>query len=193
MNNFFFNNSKRPVIIKRKVERKINNVTYNKNVTEKINVVNSTISKPRVWGPTTWMLFHTLAEKIKEEHFSTYRNIILKFIINICSCLPCPTCREDATNFFKKLNLNFIKTKNDLKLFLYNFHNRINKKTFKPIKDISILDNFKTLDIYKTVILWSKYFNTFNSEAHEFMEQLQRDNIKESLINFITKNRAIFN
>ena len=70
---------------------------------------------------------------------------------------------------------------------MYNFHNRINKKTFKPIKDISILDNFKTLDIFKTAILWCKYFHTFNSEAHEFTEQIKRDNIKESLIFDIQK------
>lgn len=192
MNKFFFNEQRKNPIVK-KVVTKLHNDIHNNNITKKINVISKTISKPRVWGPTTWMLFHTLAEKIKEEYFSAYKNVILRFIINICSCLPCPTCREDATQFLKKVNFNFIKTKNDLKIFLYNFHNRINKKTFKPIKGSSILDNFKSLDIFKTVILWSKYFHTFNSEAHDFMEQLQRDNIKENLINFITKNRIIFN
>ena len=31
-----------------------------------------------VWGPITWYFFHALAEKVKEEHFSTEKDNILK-------------------------------------------------------------------------------------------------------------------
>jgi hypothetical protein len=29
------------------------------------------------WGPPTWFLFHTLAHKIKDEHFSKIKNELL--------------------------------------------------------------------------------------------------------------------
>ena len=181
--NLFFNNRK----------TNYNNVINHNNITYVPKTLNQTISKSRVWGPTTWMLFHTLAEKIKEEHFNTYKSIILKFIIDICRNLPCPTCRNDATKFLRKCKLNLIQDKNQLKLFLHRFHNRINEKTFKPIKETSILSKYENLDVIKVVNLWSYYFNTFNSEAHEFVEQLERNNIKMNLKNFIINNRNAFN
>ena len=36
-----------------------------------------------VWGPITWMLFHSFAEKINEEHF-----INIKDFYFICPTLP---------------------------------------------------------------------------------------------------------
>ena len=42
----------------------------------------------KVWGPCTWFLFHTLAEKIKEEEFTDAKHKLLSFIANICNNLP---------------------------------------------------------------------------------------------------------
>ncbi len=87
--------------------------------------------KPRVkemlWGEPTWFLFHTLAEKIKEEEFRVLRKELLDFILRICNYLPCPTCAEHATKYLKGINFDAIQTKENLKLMLFSFHNEVNK------------------------------------------------------------------
>ena len=60
------------------------------------------------WGPPTWFLFHTLAHKIKDEHFSKIKTELLNNIIIICMNLPCPKCSEHATQYMKKINVNTI-------------------------------------------------------------------------------------
>lgn len=90
------------------------------------------IPKPRVkemlWGEPTWLLFHTLAEKIKETEFTRLRQELLGFILKICNNLPCPTCAQHATQYMNSVNFNNIQTKEQLKLFLFAFHNSINKR-----------------------------------------------------------------
>ena len=46
----------------------------------------------KTWGPCTWYLFHTLAEKVKEESFPLIKESLISLIIRICSNLPCPEC-----------------------------------------------------------------------------------------------------
>ena len=88
--------------------------------------------KPRVkemlWGEPTWFLFHTLAEKIKEEEFLNLRFELLGYIKKICGNLPCPTCAQHATKYLNGVNFNTIQTKKDLQFMLFSFHNDINKK-----------------------------------------------------------------
>ena len=41
----------------------------------------------KTWGPCTWYLFHTLAEKVKEESFPLIKDSLISLIIRICSNL----------------------------------------------------------------------------------------------------------
>ena len=84
------------------------------------------------WGNNIWYLFHALAHKIREEKFEFQKNNFFFIIKTICTKLPCPDCSRDATNMLNKIDFNTIKNKNDLKLFLFNFHNAINAKLNKP-------------------------------------------------------------
>lgn len=86
----------------------------------------------KTWGPCTWFLFHTLAEKVKEEHFSATKEILLSLILRICNNLPCPDCAQHARSKIGTLNANNIKTKRDLQLMLLSFHNFVNQRTGKP-------------------------------------------------------------
>jgi hypothetical protein len=87
--------------------------------------------KPRVkemlWGEPTWFLFHTLAEKIKEEEFLNLRFELLGYIKKICGNLPCPTCAQHASKYLNGINFNTIQSKKDLQFMLFSFHNDINK------------------------------------------------------------------
>lgn len=153
---------------------------------------NSNISKARAWGILTWMLFHTLAEKIKKEYFNQYLKYIISLIQKICYCLPCPYCREDARKYLSSFNFKLIKSKEDLKLFLYDFHNHVNKKLDNEQPSYQILDKYKTLDITNVMKLWYQYFTRYGIEAQEFMEGLERDNARNEMYQFITINRMIF-
>jgi hypothetical protein len=37
----------------------------------------------KTWGPCTWYLFHTLAEKINEEHFPALRTELISIMKQI--------------------------------------------------------------------------------------------------------------
>jgi hypothetical protein len=45
--------------------------------------------KKKDWGNAVWLLFHTLSEKIKDEHVSEL-SILVSHISSICYNLPCP-------------------------------------------------------------------------------------------------------
>jgi hypothetical protein len=85
------------------------------------------------WGPITWYLFHTLAEKIKDEHFIMLKVSLLEQIFIICSNLPCPDCANHARQKMLSLNRDNIKTKSDLKKMLLMFHNEVNTRNKKTV------------------------------------------------------------
>jgi len=95
---------------------------------KKVNVVPKNDPKKIKWGASTWYLFHTLAHKIKEEHFLTLRVVLINNIISICSNLPCPKCATHASEYMSKININAIQTKDDLKNMLFKFHNDVNSR-----------------------------------------------------------------
>ena len=84
--------------------------------------------KKMKWGEPTWFLFHTLAHKVKEEHFTRVRNELLNNISMICSNLPCPNCADHATLYLKQTPFFSIQTKQGLKDMLFKFHNDVNAK-----------------------------------------------------------------
>ena len=75
------------------------------------------------WGNATWYLFHTLSFKMKDEHFDELKNDFLNICTKICATLPCPDCSEHATEIMRNVKRENIKTKKDLQLFFFDFHN----------------------------------------------------------------------
>ena len=94
-----------------------------------------------VWGATVWNLFHTIADKIKEDKFEFHKNNLIYILENICNTLPCPECSKDATNMLKKVDFAHINNKAEFKLLIFNFHNAINTKLKKPLFDFNELDS----------------------------------------------------
>ena len=150
-------------------------------------------SKARLWAPLTWMLFHAIAEKIQESHFKIQRGNILNFFKKICLNLPCPYCREDAKIFISTYDFNLINSKDDIKLFFFNFHNRINKKLNKPLIGIDVLEKYKNINILKLSDMWSTSFKRYGSENHEFTESINRNKLRNEYITYIRSNIGSFN
>ena len=100
-----------------------------------------------IWGPNIWALFHGLSYKIREDKFLLHKDTLIFIIKNICATLPCPECSNDASSLLKSVNFNTIKNKEDFKVFLFNFHNSVNKKLNKPLYDYSNLYKYNDVNM----------------------------------------------
>jgi len=113
------------------------------------------------WGPATWRFFHTVAAKIREESFPIIGKQLLHLIVQVCHNLPCPECKEHATQFMAKMNHSTIKEKKHLKNMLYTFHNIVNRRKHKPLFNYEKIDatyeRLNLIEVYNTFI---KYFHT---------------------------------
>lgn len=92
------------------------------------------------WGKPIWTFFHLLAHKVKESDLNAIRSQLLNTIYSICSVLPCPVCSEHAKRYLQAINFNNIRTKQDLKQMICNFHNDVNKRKGYAIFNSENLD-----------------------------------------------------
>ena len=133
------------------------------------------MSPPGVWGPAVWTLFHVLADRINEQAYSLLYLQLFQFIKRICANLPCPDCAKDATMFLAKVNVQSLKTKNDLIKVLYLFHNYVNKKKNKPLYNYTNINFYKKLKLVNVVNNFMIHFNTkgnMNLISESFQRQM---------------------
>jgi hypothetical protein len=142
------------------------------------------------WGPITWYLFHTLAEKIKDEYFEQERSNIIDHIFSIAANLPCPECKQHAVSNLKFVDKTKIKTKENLKDFLFQFHNKVNEKTKKPSfpkeklnekYKYAVLNNIT----FKFLEIWSKK----SGNMHMLLSNsMNKTNVLSSFLNWYNTN-----
>ena len=92
------------------------------------------------WGNATWILFHTLAQQIREDAFIKEKDKLISFITRTCAHLPCPVCAGDATRTVSRAYISKIQTKQDFIEFLRQFHNIVNTKLHKPTMSAEDVD-----------------------------------------------------
>ena len=133
-------------------------------------------TKPMKWGEPTWFLFHTLAEKVKNESFTYIRQQLLQIIYTICLNLPCPDCALHATTYLNGINFNAIQTKEQLKDMLFTFHNVVNAKKSFPLFLRSDLDEKYSKAVTVNIIQnFMKFFENKVSNAHMMANNLYRN------------------
>ncbi len=134
------------------------------------------------WGNITWYLFHTLAEKIKEEHFESQKDNIINFIITISNNLPCPTCTRHASETLKFANINLIETKDDLIEFVRQFHNIVNLKLNKNLFSKSeTLKQYKRAKLIQIVNNFFKIHTVTYGNFNTIISTFHRHNVIKSL------------
>jgi Erv1 / Alr family len=84
-----------------------------------------------IWGPIGWKWAHSLAQNYPEnpsldESYFTYLRLWY-FIIN----LPCVECRRHAANYIFN-NPPELINRNTFKIWMWRFHNNVNKRLGKP-------------------------------------------------------------
>lgn len=131
---------------------------------------------PNKWGPPTWILFHTLAEKINENIFPTLMPELVLNIKKICTSLPCPECSQHAINFWKKINISGIRNKQDLKNMICLFHNIVNKRKNKPLFNnenlAALYSNNNIINVYNNFVAVYQTHGNMQLLADSFQRKL---------------------
>jgi hypothetical protein len=146
-----------------------------------------------VWGEPTWLLFHTLSQKIHEIHFKEVRAELLDIIYKICVSLPCPICSTHAKQYLDGINFNTIQSKQQLQQLLFNFHNKVNEK-----KGI-IAFSYSDLDVKYSKAITINIINNFlgvfmkNSKNIRLLsDDLQRQRLTVFLKNWFQNHIGMF-
>lgn len=146
-----------------------------------------------LWGTYTWILFHWIAEQIKDEYFVSEREPLLLFIQSILSNLPCPNCREHASQYLAHSPLSLIKTKDDMKNYIYHFHNAVNIRSKKQFQSHSILEKYKTINFRLLIDSWNHHFSYNNDiQRHDFMAKKRINTLKKELNDYFSLNAHKF-
>jgi hypothetical protein len=183
-----------PILTTFDMKRDIIPVTHMISTTTQVNTVKQSNAKKMKWGEPTWFLFHTLAEKVKAEYFSLVRTELLNNIYAICKNLPCPNCASHATQYLNGINFNTIRTKEDLKLMLFHFHNNVNEKKGLPIFYLVDLNEkyskAVTLNIINNFIM---HFRDKHKSIRMISDDLYRQRLSGLLMNWFSSNMKYFN
>lgn len=153
----------------------------------------SMVSKD-VWGPSTWTLFHTLAEKIKEEHFSELLPDMLVMVKRICMNLPCPDCSAHAIQIMSKLNPSQFPNKESFKVFLLQFHNSVNARTNKRAFTLEELNaKYSRANTFVVVPYFIKVFSHRNTNVRLLINSFHKDILVKDFIKWMRENSIKFN
>jgi hypothetical protein len=156
--------------------------------------VNTTVVTPgSLWGKPTWYLLHTLAEKVIPEKFNVIRESLLNTIYAICSNLPCPDCANHAKTYLNGVNFNTIKTKQDLKNMLFEFHNVVNKRKGYPIFNYNDIDSLYSSAItIKMIYNFMYYFEKKSKISKMISNDMYRTQIASNIKTWFNENIGLF-
>ena len=141
------------------------------------------------WGEPTWFLFHTLSCKIYEDSFLTIRYELLNNVYAICTNLPCPDCAAHAKSYLDGINFSTIKTKDDFKKLLFNFHNSVNLRKGYPLFEYTELDAKYNLAITNNIIVnFMSHFSDKSRSIKLLATDLHRSLLCEVLKKWFNSN-----
>jgi hypothetical protein len=145
------------------------------------------------WGEPTWFLFHTLAHKMKDEYVPTILPELYKIMLLIFSNLPCPKCANHATEYMSKIDSTKIRTKEDLKLLLFRFHNEVNKRKGYPDFGIDLLnDKYNAANTKNIIYYFMNVFKQKDFNISMITSNMYREQALKTFQQWISKNIGAF-
>ena len=144
-----------------------------------------------IWGPSCWMLFHTIIAKIKPEEFMKIRDGLFHNLRTISQNLPCPNCSNHAKHFFQRQrNLTF-KTKHEMANFFWYFHNNVNSSKKKPTfpEDLSVYNTKQLRTVYTDFL---KNYTAKDNGLKMMSDTLHRKNIAKGFHQWMKINNKSF-
>ena len=154
-------------------------------------VQNSTTPKMR-WGRPIWTFFHVTAEKIKPEFFGIVIREYLNYIVLICNILPCPICSQHASEYLRSINLNNIKTKDDLINLFFNFHNVVNVRKGYQVASKNSIPAYNEMSTVTVIKQFMVAFEDKTRSMKLMADDIARGRIVEKLKFWINANIQYF-
>lgn len=147
------------------------------------------------WGPACWYLFHGLASKVKEEEFHNVKNSLWSQIEGVCINLPCPDCKSHATELIQKSKKDLIlSSKRNLEVFLFDFHNLVNKRNGTRQMSMEEYDNlYKKANLMAIINNFIAKFATSTRNNKLMTDVMHRQFFISSFISWINSNISKFN
>jgi len=146
------------------------------------------------WGNISWILMHSLAQKVTENKFIDCKQILIIIIFDICSNLPCPDCREHAIKLLKTSNIHKISNKKQLISFLCEFHNIVNKKLKKPTKNIEEVEKqYSTAKLNMIVTIFFRVYNSVIYNEKMIADSFRRKIFLKKLLEDLIKLKPYIN
>ncbi len=147
-----------------------------------------------LWGPPCWSLMHVLATRIKEEDFENKKESLWLVINEICNNLPCPECRKHAVSLMRQAKkATILKSKDNLEVFLFDFHNLVNKK--KGLKLFTKEEynlKYKKANIRDIVFNFINIFNVSARNNNLMTDAFHRQRFIQKFISWININKESF-
>lgn len=158
------------------------------NIIQRENHVNNT-GKVKTWGPYIWYMLHSMAEKVKTTSFYIVKNELLEHIFNICVNLPCPSCSTHSREYLQKVDFKKIKTKEDLRLMLLNFHNNVNLRLRKPVFSHQQLnDKYKSVNFNNVINNFFIFFEDKHKTVNMLSNDMYTQRVSNNIRNWLSKN-----
>jgi hypothetical protein len=148
----------------------------------------------KTWGPSCWYLIHSLATKVKEDNFNGVKDSIWSIIFEICRNLPCPECREHATKLMSTANKNLIlSSKRNLELYLFDFHNSVNKRKAYRTFTIQEYDElYGRANMMGIIGNFVSVFNVSTRNNKQLLDTLHRQLFIKRFIKWIDEKKECF-
>ena len=112
------------------------------------------------WGPSIWKYIHTFTLKMNEKIFLQNRDSVISHLYSVATNLPCPLCSNHA-KMYLKARIKNVKSKNELVVLFYEFHNDVNKRNNKHSMEYKKIHMYESNDIYKCAdeycVVWLKH------------------------------------
>ena len=145
------------------------------------------------WGYPTWLLFHTMSVKIREDVFDNVIGNVLNIIYTICVNLPCPDCANHAKSYLDSINFRTIRTKYQLQKMLFDFHNSVNVRKGYPIFKFENLEETYSKAITRNVIVnFMDHFRDKSRSIKMIANDFHRVRLVNELTEWFNQNITIF-
>lgn len=144
----------------------------------------------KTWGTPTWLFMHSFIEHMSDKCYIDNRVEIINIYKTLCQLLPCPDCAKHATAHTKNLSERMVPTKAHMRLFLFQFHNAVNKRLRKPeFTDFDIYQRSRLLHIFRN---FQTVFRNSGARLTDFSGNLNRNNLVNRIRLFINANNNQF-
>jgi len=144
------------------------------------------------WGRPIWTFFHVMAQKVKPEYFNLVIRDFLKNIMLVCGTLPCPICSTHASEYMRSINMNNIRTKDDLINLFFNFHNVVNQRKGYAVLQKDQIPKYETANTIAAIKSFVYAFEDKSRSMKLMADDLSRARISSQFKFWINANIQYF-